>query len=283
MVLGLSLLPDESAWLELDADWARDLREKHRLLAERRAQVFGECPGSGPAQAEVRRAVVAALRTHHPGRVTGDDHTLDVPELGETLRPAEAASQLELASRLVQEDLCVMERDGAGVWRLTAASVCFPTRWDLPSKIGQPLTAIHDPVPGYRAALGAPAERFFDGLRPGRIAVRANWSLVDSPALFQPLHGNRAGGAVCRENVAERVWLRAERQTLRRFPDTGAILFTIRIHRDRLGALATEPERARLLADDLRTLPEDLARYKSIPGLREPVLAFLDEVARTAR
>lgn len=283
MGLGLSLLPDDSTWLEVDADWARDLREKRRLLAEHRAQVFAEVPGSEPAQAEVCRAVVAALRAHHPGRLAGDERAIEIPELGETLRPADADSQLELASRLVQEDLCVMERDAAGVWRLTAASVCFPTRWDLPSKVGRSLSAIHDPVPGYRAALAQPAERFFDGLRPGRIAVRANWSLVDSPELFQPLHGNRESGGVTRENVADRVWLRAERQTLRRFPESGAVLFTIRIHRDRLGALAAAPDRARLLADDLRTLPEALARYKSIPDLREPVLAWLDEAARTAR
>ncbi|MBW2313928.1 MAG: DUF3445 domain-containing protein [Deltaproteobacteria bacterium] len=278
MVLGLSLLSDESGWLQVDADRGADLREKRRLLQAQRGQVFAELPGSRPAQEEIRGAIVGALLAHHPGALLREGRQVEIPALDERLDLAGPLPPLELASRLVQEDLCLMERD-AEVWRLTAASVCFPTRWDLPSKVGQSLREIHDPVPGYREGLADPTDRFFDGFRPGRIAARANWSLVDSPDLFQPLHGNRSREPVTRADVAERVWLRVERQTLRRFPETGAILFTIRIHRDRLGGLAAEPARAGLLAEDLRTLPEELARYKSIPDLREPVLAYLDEVA----
>jgi len=276
MAMGLRMLADTSAWLEPDADRAADLREKRRLLAEQRDQVFCELPASRPAQAETLAAVVAALLAHHPGLLVRRGASLHVPDLDETLAPSASAPPLERASRLVQEDLCVMERD-ARAWRLTAACVCFPTRWDLPSKLGRSLTGLHDPVPGYREALSEPADRFFDGLRPGRIAVRANWSLVDVPDLHQPLHGNRQRARlVTAENAGETVWLRAERQTLRRLPATGAILFAIRVHRDRLDAVADEPARARLLAADLRTLPPALARYKSIPDLREPVLAWLD-------
>jgi hypothetical protein len=284
MVLGLRLLGDEADWLEVDADRVPDLREKRRLLAEQRAQVLVEAPGSRAGQADARDAVLAALEAHHPGRVVRRADAIELTELGETLPLPGDGPPLESAARAVPEDLCLMERDPAGVWRLTAAVVCFPTRWDLPSKLGRSLTGIHDPVPGYREQLAGPADRFFDGLRPGRIAARANWSLVDRADLFQPLHGNRERARhVTRENVGETVWLRAERQTLRRLAPSDAILFTIRIHRDRLDALAADPERAALLAADLRTLPEDLARYKSIPDLRDPVLAWLDERTAAAR
>ena len=267
MAMGLALLGDPAQWLVLDADLEQDAAEKRRLFAEVPSQVFVELPASRAAQRETRDVLAAHLAAHHP------DAPRPLPADGE-------APPLLAASWRVQEDLSLLERDES-CWRLTAASVCFPTRWDLPSKLGDTLTGIHDPVPGYRAALGAPAERFFDGLRPGRIAVRANWSLVDSPELFQPLHGNRdAARHVTHENVAESVWLRTERQTLCRMPETGAVLFTIRVLRDPLAAFAEAPERARLLAEDLRTLPEDLARYKSIPDLRGPVLAWLDAVAR---
>jgi len=283
LAMGLSLLPDDSTWLQIDGDWAGDLRQKRRLLSERRAQVLALAPGSEPAQAEVLEVVLAALLAHHPGRVLREGSGLAIPELGERLEALPARAALELAASLVQEDLCVLERD-PHAWRLTAACVCFPTRWDLPSKLGLPLTAIHDPVPGYRDLLAGPADRFFDALRPGRIAERANWSLVDSAELFQPLHGNHEHARnVSRENAAETVWLRVERQTLRRLPVTDAIVFTIRVHRDRLGAFADFPERARLLAEDLRSLPEELARYKSLPDLREPALALLDELAARAR
>ena len=283
MAMGLSLLPDDSTWLQLDTDWVRDLRRKRRLLSERRAQVLALTPGSEPAQAEVLEAVGRALLTHHPGRVVREGSVLAVPELGEWLETSPAPGALERAASLVQEDLCVLER-GSEAWCLTAACVCFPTRWDLPSKLGLPLAAIHDPVPGYRERLALSADRFFDALQAGRIAERANWSLVDSAELFQPLHGNQGHGRhVTPENAGETVWLRVERQTLRRLPRTGAIMFTIRVHRDRLGAFVRFPERARLLAEDLRSLPEELARYKSLPDLRGPALALLDEMAGGAR
>jgi len=278
MALGLRLLADPADWLVLDEDWARDLREKRRLESEHREQVWVELPGSVPAQREVRDVLLAHLETHHPGRIRRSGDRLALPALDESFDLASGVPPLLLASRLVQEDLCLLER-ASDAWRLSAASVCFPTRWDLPSKLGDTLTGIHDPVPGYRAALARPAERFFDGLRPDRIAVRGNWSLVDTPALFQPQPGNPGAPRVTEDNVAETVWLRAERQTLRRLPETGAILFTIRIFRDPLGALSMQPERARLLAEDLRTLPDELSRYKSIPELREPVLAWLDRIA----
>lgn len=283
MAMGLAFLSDPVEWLVCDADRLADLREKRRLHARHAEQVFVETPPSRPAQREIRDALVDHLERHHPGRVKRSGSSLVLPELEERFDLArEDVAPLLLASWLVQEDLCLMERED-DAWRLSAASVCFPTRWDLPAKLGDTLTGIHDPVPGYREALGAPAERFFDALRPGRIAVRANWSLVDSPELFQPLHGSRDGARhVTHENVAETVWLRTERQTLRRFPGSDAILFTIRVLRDRLGALADRPERARLLAEDLRSMPEPLARYKSIPELREPVLAWLDRAAGEA-
>src|SRR6185295_19156177 len=107
------------------------------------------------------------------------------------------------------------ERNDAG-WCLTAAAVCFPTRWDLPSKMGLPLATIHDPVPGYRARVVAPADRFFDALAPGPVFRRANWSLLDDPALFQPV-ARRGGGpneAIDAHNAGDAIWFRVERQTL---------------------------------------------------------------------
>jgi hypothetical protein len=39
-------------------------------------------------------------------------------------------------------------------------------------------------------------------------------------------------------------WIRSERQTLRVLPETGAILFTIRVQMAPLSVLATRPDRA---------------------------------------
>ena len=68
----------------------------------------------------------------------------------------------------------------------TAASLCFPSRWRLLDKIGKPLAAVHGPVPLYAERLAGPVDRFMRNLKPGHIASRLNWSLLDDPALFQP-------------------------------------------------------------------------------------------------
>ena len=54
--------------------------------------------------------------------------------------------------------------------------------------------------------------------------------------------------------------LRTERQTLRRLPRTGAIMFTIRIYQTRLDELVREPGVPGRMASAIRSWPEDVAR-----------------------
>jgi hypothetical protein len=281
--MGLAKLAPDESWIEVDDSYASDLREKRRLFAGERAQVLATQAGSEAAQREIRDAVAQHLAERHPSLVRVHGSRLELVALGESIdldgagRPA-----IETAACLVQEDLCVMERSDSR-WCLTAAAVCFPTRWDLPSKLGLPLAEIHDPVPGY-PDIAASADRFFDALEPSAVFRRANWSLLDDPALFQPRA--RRGGAPNDEldahNAGERVWLRVERQTLQRMARTGAILFTIRIHRAPLGVLARDPASAAALAASVRTMNDDLVVYKALPLVRDAALAFLDSISAPA-
>lgn len=263
--MGLTVLAPGEPWIEVDGDYERDLREKRRLFATERAHVLGVLPGSEPAQREVRELVARQLIEQHPS-------------LGEQLELDDASDcAIESAARVVQEDLCVMERSDAG-WCLTAAAVCFPTRWDMPSKMGLPLATIHDPVPGYRERVAASADRFFDVLAPGSVFRRANWSLLDDPALFQPVarRGGGPNGAIDAHNAGDAVWFRVERQTLQRLARTGAILFTIRIHRAPLRVLARDPAAAAAFAASVRSMDADLVRYKALGVVRDAALAYLD-------
>ena len=99
--------------------------------------------------------------------------------LGEELD--DAGHPLEVAARRIHEDLVVMERRN-GAWVMTAGVVCFPTRWRPSEKIGRTMAAIHEPVPRYDDIATA-VDRFFDRLQPGRLAWRANWSVVGDAAL----------------------------------------------------------------------------------------------------
>ncbi len=281
LAMRLAVLHDEADWLEPDAEIAADLREKRRLLADRHPQVFVELPESRPAQAEILRALVANLEMYHGALCERRGEHLHHRPTGATIALKDPTlAPLEVAARLVQEDLCVMERRGER-WHLSAGCVCFPTRWDLAPKLGCSLVELHAPVPGYNDQLSVSTDRFFDRLRPGRIVWRTNWSLVDSPELFLPPSRRCSGSGITARNAGERVWLRVERQTLRRFPETDTILFTIRVYRNPLRDLRGRPEAARDLLGALDTMAPELARYKSLPALREATMDYLRGLCET--
>jgi hypothetical protein len=275
--LGLHAMEPSEPWLVIDDDYVQDLAEKHRLLRDKRSQVFVELERSRAAQAEARNRVIETLLTHYADefelngsqfciRATGEEFDLTEPHM-----PA-----LEVAARCTQEDLVVMEERPEG-WCLTAASVCFPTRWDLPTQLGLPMTAIHERVPGYQEQLNASSNRFFDGMKAGLVFKRGNWSLMDDPALFQPSGKmqTRERSDLDASNAGEKIWLRVEHQTLQRLPATGAILFGIRIHRTRLDAVAEMPDAARTLLASIDTMDADMQLYKSLALVRGAATAYL--------
>lgn len=72
------------------------------------------------------------------------------------------------------------------------------------------------------------------------------------------------------------VYLRSERQTLRRLPRTGAVVFTIRVYQTPVVDVAREPGVPGRLASAARGWSEDVAQYKGIERYKD-VLPYLDE------
>jgi hypothetical protein len=269
-------------WIEPDEHMAVELATKERLLRDRHHEVFAVLPEATESAAEVLALLAAHLPARFPRLYRREGALLTNLVTQQTWDLAQPALHpLDLAGRLVQEDLCLMAHEAAcDVYCLVGASLCFPTRWRLADKMGQPLTAIHAPVPDYADQLASTMDRFFARLKPDKPVWRLNWSLVDDPTLFQPTgHGRRERNpAITADNAGEKLWLRMERQTLRRLPCTHAILFTIRVHVRPLHHLARHPERAALFAATLRALPEPLRLYKSLPPFFAAVLTWLDRV-----
>ncbi len=147
---------------------------------------------------------------------------------------------LEEAARTVWEDLCILTRDADGApCRLTGAAVAFPTDWNLADKIGKPLHAVHQPIHGYAEQLSEGMDRFLAGLQVNEIYGRTNAFVVASDDLRYLPTDDPAGrfAHVATENAGETLFVRCERETLRRLPETGAIVFTIGIYRSALGEL----------------------------------------------
>ncbi|MBM86581.1 MAG: hypothetical protein CMM47_11230 [Rhodospirillaceae bacterium] len=283
--LGMGLMALElSDWIEVDENFEDELAQKNVLLAKRRAEVVATRPGSESAQQEVLDLLVEHLSEYHSHLLQQKGDDLILPTIGQTHNMAAwRAAPIDLAGRLAQEDFCLMA-PGEDGYTLEAASLCFPSRWRLADKIGCPMGVIHDPVPGYGETLGRPVDRFFNYLDASRPVWRVNWSLNDDPSLFQPVRRleSEADEAITTANVGQRIFLRCERQTLRRLPTTGWVLFTIKTHVDPLSTLADYPEFATALAGSVRSLPEGSRRYKNIVPFEKTLLAYLDSLADQA-
>ena len=255
----LALRPIAPAdWLIASRERQMRLAEKARLMADCPDLVFQALPGSDAAQAEALEMICRHLRI--------------------SSRTGGSMAPLDAAARQVEEDLCLLQATD-GHYRLTAASVASPSYWRLADKIGRELVDIHDPVPALRARIGARMRRFFHKLPPGRIFLRGNWFIHASGALFR-LPEDLRPPQIGEPFALERLYLRCERQTLRRLPASGAVLFTIRVYLDPLAALAERPA----LAADLReALHGDewaaAVKLREVHAWREPLLAWLASCA----
>jgi hypothetical protein len=265
----------EAEWIDISAAFAAELAEKERLLQERHAEVFVALPESQTAQQETLTLLINHLQTYAPELYRHDHATLVNQQTGQIWHRNEFAP-LDLAGRLVQEDW-VLLRSGQQGYILVAGSVCFPLRWSLPAKLGQPMTQIHAPVPGYQSKLSRPVDALFDRLKPGFPVWRMNWNIVDTPELFLPPERNQQGQnlTITDENAGEKLWLRRERQSLRRLPLSDHILFGIHTYLFPLQQVVQQPGMAAQLAAAISQIPAAIQAYKSLGLIQKPLLDYL--------
>ena len=237
---------DLSKWLEYDERCDEELSLKAQLIASDYDAVVATNPEGDDASVELLGEIKRFLHEVHPGRST------------DTVASEHPVVQ---ASRLAQEDFCVLVKEDT--WRLRAACVCFPSRWDLASKIGTTLDDIHSPVPLYDQELARPTNAFFDRLTPDKSFWRLNWTLLDSPVLHQRTSTRRAP----RGDLS--AWFfRVERQTLRQLPITRATIFTIRTYVTSAAALReNDDEFVSSLLRALDSAPASVQRYKGWTGV----------------
>jgi hypothetical protein len=288
--IGLKQL-DLRNWIEIDETFNFQLVEKRRIYAEYPDKVFVAEPDTEDAQAEVLALLTEYLPARFPERYRKEGDRLIVvghSELDEL--EARDLPPLHKASLLVQEDLILMRRGEEG-WRLAAGSLCFPSSWLLTEKFGKPMSGIHEPVPGFGPGTrnAGVIDRMFDRLQIVQPVERFNWSIQVGDALYHPLSNagriDRATGRPMRfpdAEAAARAFIRVERQTLRKLPKSGDILFTIRIHLDPMGLLKSRPDRAVLaasFAEQLMGLDGEQLDYKGLTADRDRLVEVLRGIA----
>lgn len=251
---GLSPL-DLADWTVRHADFDAQMTRRAELLATRPEIVLGCLPDGEAPVRELAMALAA-----HLGR----------PVLADTAAP------LESIGHAAAEDFCLLLPDeAAGEYRLVAAVLCFPSRWLLSEKLGHPLTVIHEPVPDYDSVLARRVNRVFETLRSDRPLVRVNWLVHAVPELHLPmgLSDKRMAAA----DVRGPFYLRTERQTLVRLPDTGAVVFGIKTSVTPISRLTGE--QAAALRRGMARFDAAEMTYRAGADLIGNAIAELDRIA----
>jgi len=161
------------------------------------------------------------------------------------------------ASSLVSDDLCILEQASPGDWRLSAGVLCSPSYWTLPERIGLDLGGLHGPVPGGDPALANRIGRVFTGLQPDAVLERFNWTVQANGERYAPERPSAVGQKI------EDLHLRVERQTIRKLPETGAVLFTIRICMDPLAPILQDASTREAFEDAWVGAKQKLRNYKA--------------------
>lgn len=235
----------EAQWLQPEPD-----------LAAREA-AFGEWP----------EAVQLTPEAETPGR-----------ELAAMLGVAGALPE---AARAAHEDMCLLTRsEGKEAYRLIGAAVAWPTDWRPADKLGLPLRALHAPIAGYEEQLASGVDRFMATLRAGMIFGRANWFIAPTASRRWLVEGGASEhfAHVRPGNAGEALFVRCERQTLRRLPETGAIVFTIGVYIAPLGSLSGG--NIAMLARAVETLVSGEGDRRGAPAYADCLTAFAAERTR---
>lgn len=201
-------------WLLADDAFAGQMALRDRLLADRRETVLAMEGDAAPAALELLDLVLAQ---------TGADPAGPVIRADGAVVAIDRADPMATLARLVQEDLCILQKRG-DEHVLTAAALCFPASWKLSEKFRRPLIGIHEPVASYDAGIAARVQRLFDGVQPDRPLWRFNALWYDDPALHQP-RGETERRPRADPDTAP--YLRSERQCILRLPQSRAVVFSI--------------------------------------------------------
>jgi dimethylamine monooxygenase subunit A len=279
-----------SQWILIDSRHAEIMREKRKRLASSPKLYYRTLPSSFAAQRELRERVLAHVAADYPEHFERAGSLVKCRDTGmECDLNADSTEPLLQLSNLIEEDfMLIQEVDGTP--RITAASNAYSSSGRLVASVGRDVDWAHEPVPSLTLKLGSRINRVLESVHAATPCERFNWQLTPMSTIFFPhddphaanaaaMHGIRNSLCENPEQAGELLWIRVERQTLSRLPDSRAVAFSLHTYSDPLCSLRSDVESVRAMLALLRAYSDERWKYSEMDIVREPVIAWLESVA----
>ncbi|KAK4574100.1 hypothetical protein LTR86_001861 [Recurvomyces mirabilis] len=295
ITMGLRTMPWDS-WIELD----NQFQHFHALKAQRIAERGSKCyrtdrsdPRVWDGAVELLEELAEYLPQRYPSLYRKTDIGLDNILTGEIFnvkaltRNGVKEDPILLSARLTQDDLAIMFEKEDGQYYLLSACILLAGFWRLEDKFGMPLSEIHTSgdVPGFKSKLEKGMMNFFRRVQPEGPVLRNNYFLqVDDELAWSSSIGSEdsteEGGigwfSAEKDRAIKHHYFRSERQSLRRLPRSGGVVFTIRTYFLPVTEIAEEDGVPGRLASAVRSWGEDVSRYKGRERYGDVLLEYLD-------
>jgi len=257
-------------WLEFDREAKYFYQNKLAQYQANQQNVYRALDESIPAQEEFRELLLTYLLTQHSDVFKQQGDLLTAPALDLQWKLS-GREDLWESSLWIPDDVCILLPEDDD-YKLVAASLAAPSHWYLTEKFGQPLAAIHKPIPGFDQQLTPSINRFLSHLKVEHPVQRFNWSVQPNNDLSW-LDKEDEDDDEELANDTQLYW-RVERQTLRRLEKTGAIVFTIKVIIHSMTELAKQADSYKALLAAMDNSTEEIKGYKDFNRMR-PSLAKL--------
>lgn len=280
------------SWIELDNEWMKYHSEKVKRLEEKGTDVYGTLPGAEAAVLELLDEFWKYLPARYPSLFRQLDNGLENLLTGEVFifKNCREFSEdpMVMAAKMVQDDLAIMIEGTDGNYYLKAGAIILPGFWRFKDKIGMPLNQIHTSgdVPKYQEKLQSGMTKFFTRLTCEKPVVRNNYFIQTDDSLgWSTSIGDESSDVVGwytsqPATTPDQIYYRSERQSLRRLPKSGAVVFTIRTYFCSMTEMCTEPYIPRRLLNGIESWTEDVREYRGYEKFKDVLLPYLEEKAR---
>jgi len=287
--LGLRPITPES-WILIGADHAEIMRQKRDRLNRFRPYYYRTLTESLPAQRELRDRVTTHLVTDHPESFQRLGSLVRSVVTGQTLDlDDDSVEPLLQLSYMIEEDFMLLDEDG-GIPRITAAANAYSSSGRLVASVGHDMAWTHALVPQLTQKLGTRINRVIGSVHAATPCERFNWQLTPMASVFFPHSDPHAANAAAMQHISaelrrdpgragELLWIRVERQTLSRLPDSNATAFSLHTYSDPLSSIRSDLESLRAIRALLTDYTEERWKYSEMDMVREPLMLWLEAAA----